>query len=317
MILRALVVLAIVAATALLPYVASGYVVSVAIQLFMFMALAYSWNVIGGYAGYPHFGQVGFFGIGAYVTAILVGTGWHWASAALASALSAAALAVLLGATLLHLRGPFFAIGMFGLSRIFEAVAFSWGDLTGGGTGLFLPPVSDLTLIYFAFAAIALGMLALTWHIDRSRFGLKLLAIREDEVAAEAFGLRTTRLKITAFAISALAPGACGGLYGVYLSYIDPPTAFGVNVDLTTIAMVLLGGMGTLFGPLIGAIVLGILNEVLWANLPEVYLAVTGLCIIVAVMFMPRGIIDLAIRRGWLRRDRLSMRRAAPDRTRP
>ena len=144
-------------------------------------------------------------------------------------------------------------------------------------------------------------MLLLTWKLDNSRLGLKLLAIREDESAAESLGIPTTRLKIGTFVASAIAPAAMGSIYAVYLGFIDPPTAFAPNMELTTIAMVLLGGMGTVLGPLVGALALSVVNEVLWANYPQIYLACVGVIVLLAVLFMPRGIVSLGMKSGWLR----------------
>jgi branched-chain amino acid transport system permease protein len=131
---------------------------------------------------------------------------------------------------------------MFGLARVLEAFALGFDGITQGGTGIYLKPLSDKPL-YYVVAAVAAVMMLLTWRLDNSRLGLKLLAIREDENAAESLGIPTTRLKIGAFVASAVAPAAMGCLYAVYLGFIDPPTAFASNVELTTIAMVLLGGM--------------------------------------------------------------------------
>jgi branched-chain amino acid transport system permease protein len=285
-----------------LPFVGSDYAISFSIQLLIFLVLAYSWNWIGGYAGYSHFGQVGFFGIGAYVGSLLsFHYGMPWYLAALVAAVAGAAVALPLGGAMLRLKGPFFAIGMFGLARVLEAFALGFDSITGGGTGIYLTPVNNLRPIYCALAVIAFVMLLLTWKLDNSRLGLKLLAIREDEGAAESLGIPTTRLKIGTFVASAIAPAAMGSIYAVYLGFIDPPTAFASNIELTTIAMVLLGGMGTVLGPLVGALVLSIVNEVLWANYPQIYLACVGVIVLLAVLFMPRGIVSLGMKSGWLK----------------
>jgi branched-chain amino acid transport system permease protein len=295
-----------------LPLVGSDYAVSFSIQLLIFLVLAYSWNWIGGYAGYTHFGQVGFFGIGAYVGSLLI---FHWDVpwylAAIVAAFAGAATALVLGCAMLRLKGPFFAIGMFGLARVLEAFALAFDSVTGGGTGIYLKPVSDLRPLYFVVAAVAAIMLLLTWKLDNSRLGLKLLAIREDENAAESLGIRTTRLKIGTFVASAVAPAAMGTFYAVYLGFIDPPTAFAPNLELTTIAMVLLGGMGTVLGPLCGALVLSVVNEVLWANYPQIYLACVGVIILLAVLYMPRGLAGLGMKSGWLAIGRPLFRRLA------
>jgi branched-chain amino acid transport system permease protein len=299
-------------ATLALPLVGSDYAVSFSIQLLIFLTLAYSWNLIGGYTGYTHFGQVSFFGIGAYVGSLLV---FHWSVpwylAAFVAGASGAIVAIPLGGAMLRLKGPFFAIGMFGLARVLEALALGFDSITQGGTGIYLKPLSDHRPLYYVVAGVAALMVFLTWRLDNSRLGLKLLAIREDESAAESLGIPTTRLKIGAFVASAVAPAAMGALYAVYLGFIDPPTAFASNIELTTIAMVLLGGMGTVLGPLVGAIGLSVVNEVLWANYPQIYLATVGLIILLAVLFTPRGLVNLGIKVAWLPAGRPLFRRLA------
>jgi branched-chain amino acid transport system permease protein len=224
---------------------------------------------------------------------------------------SGALVAIPLGGAMLRLKGPFFAIGMFGLARVLEAFALGFDSITGGGTGIYLKPLGDLRPLYYVVVAVAAIMVFLTWRLDNSRLGLKLLAIREDENAAESLGLPTTRLKIGTFVASAIAPAAMGSLYAVYLGFIDPPTAFAPNIELTTIAMVLLGGMGTVLGPLVGAAALSIVNEVLWANYPQIYLASVGVIVLLAVLFTPRGLVNIGIKGGWLPAGRPLFRRLA------
>jgi branched-chain amino acid transport system permease protein len=297
------------------PFLVGDYGLSFLVQLFIFMVLGYSWNIIGGYAGYPHFGQTSFFGLGAYVgTLLMLHAGFHWGAAAAAAAAVGLVVAMPLGGVMLRLKGPYFAIGMFALTRVYEAIAYGWDSLTQGGTGLYLPPVLNLTPIYYTLAGIALAMILLTWWIDNSRFGLQLLTIREDEGAAESLGVKTTRLKVMAFSMSAVAPSACGSLFATYLSFIDPMTAFAPVNELTTIAMVLFGGIGTVLGPFVGAVLLSILNELLWARFSELYLGMVGVAIAIVVLFMPRGIVNIAARRGWIPAGRGSFRRFAPSR---
>jgi branched-chain amino acid transport system permease protein len=313
-----LAVAAALAAGAAIPIFGSEYALSFTVQLFVFVALAYSWNLIGGYAGYTHFGQVSFFGVGAYVGALAIQGGVHWLAAAGLAGLSGAAMALPLGGAMLRVKGPFFAIGMYGMARVCESFALGFDKITQGGTGLYLPPVTDLKPLYYTLGLLALGMVLLTWRLDNSRLGLQLLAIREDETAADALGIRTTRLKIATFVVSAIAPAAVGSLYATYLSFIDPTTAFAPMTELTTIAMVLLGGMGTVLGPLVGVVAMSIVNELLWSRFPEVYLAIVGVVILAVVLFMPRGIVTFLSRRSrsWLPLPRGDLRRLA-DRSRP
>lgn len=299
---------------AAVPLFGSDYALSFTIQLLIFTILAYSWNLIGGYAGYSHFGQVCFFGLGGYVGALLIQkAGLPWYFAVPVAALAGITLAVPLGAAMLRLNGPYFAIGMFGLTRVLESFVLGFDGITQGGTGLYLKPLDNLRPVYFALAALALLMIYGTWRLDNSRLGLKLLAIREDEPAAEALGVRTTRLKIGTFVVSAIAPAAVGALNAVYLAFIDPPTAFSPVLELTTIAIVLLGGMGTVLGPLVGAVVLSVVNELLWARFPEYYLAIVGVMILLAVLYMPRGIVNLGVKKAWLPAGRGLFRQLARD----
>jgi branched-chain amino acid transport system permease protein len=222
-------------------------------------------------------------------------------------------LAVPLGMAMLRLKGPYFAIGMFGLARVLESFVLGFDSITQGGTGLYLTPLSDLKPVYFVLVGLALVMMIGTWRLDNSRLGIKLLAIREDEEAADALGIRTTRLKVGTFIVSAIAPSAVGALYALYLGFIDPPTAFSPVTELTTIAIVLLGGMGTVLGPLVGAVVLSIVNELLWARFPESYLAIVGVLVLLAVLFMPRGIVNLAMKKRWLPAGRGMLRQLARE----
>lgn len=285
-------------ATIALPHMVESYALSFMVQMLIFMALAYSWNLIGGYAGYPHFGQVAFFGLGCYVGALCIQAGIHWLVAPLLAAAFSFVCALILGMIMLRLNGVFFGIGMFGIARVCESLAMGFDGITQGGTGLYVDVV-DLTTLYYVVAGIALVMLIITWRLDSSRLGLQLLTIREDETAANALGVRTTQLKVGTFAASALVPGAVGSLYVSYLGFIDPFTAFAMMTELTTIAMVLLGGLGTVFGPLVGVVALSVVNELLWARLPEVYLALVGAIILAIILYMPRGIVAYAQRKSW------------------
>ena len=295
---RIFILVALIAIFATLPLVASTYAISFLVQTLIFMTLAYSWNLIGGYAGYTHFGQVAFFGLGAYVTALAIQADVPWLLAAVLAGCASALFAALLGSVMLRLRGPFFAIGMFGIARVCESLALGFDNITQGGTGLYLDPV-DLNAVYFVLLGIALVMIGGTWRLDNSRIGLQLLTIREDEIAARSLGVSTTRLKILTFIASAFMPGVTGGLFAAYLGFIDPTTAFAPMTELTVIAMVLLGGMGTVLGPLIGAVAFSAVNEVLWARFPEVYLALVGVMVLAAVLFMPRGVVNYAQRHNW------------------
>jgi branched-chain amino acid transport system permease protein len=269
----------------------NGYLLNLLYQTVLFVGLAYGFNIISGYAGYFSFGQIAFFGIGAYTTgALALGTRWDWTICALIGGVLCGVLAVPIGAVMLRLRGPFFAIGMLGLAQTARVLASSSAAL-GGGSGMYLPPGSSLLPVYYWTLAVAGGAFAITWWIDHSAFGLRLQAIREDETIAATLGVATTRAKVTAFTISAIIPGLLGGGYAWFLTYIEPSSAFSARVDLQSIVMTILGGIGTLWGPLVGAVLMTQVSEALWANFPQAYLMIFGGLLVVLLILLPRGIV--------------------------
>lgn len=292
---------------ALAPAVTTPYQMSVLLLCFMYIALASSWNIIGGYTGYFTFGHVAYFAIGAYVSAMAInGAGMHWLAAATLAAVAAAACSAIVGYPSLRVKGPAFVIITFAFSqalRIATHVSDAW---TGGGRGISLPPVQSLTQVYYAFAAAAVIAVAATWWIDRSSFGRRLKAIRDDEFAAEAIGIDTQTDKLKAFILSSVLPGFCGGVYVFYLSYINPEEAFSQRLNVSMIVMVLLGGAGTVFGPVFGAVLVFAASEFLWAKFPVLHQLAFGIAVMALVLFAPDGLL------GWLRKNRASAPRSAP-----
>jgi branched-chain amino acid transport system permease protein len=287
---------------ALLPAIASTYLITFVLTLFMYIALAYSWNFISGYTGYISFGQIALFGIGSYSCAILI-LKWHtnWLLAAAMGSIIAGAFAVPLGLIMLRLKGPYFAVGMMGLFQFLAAVAATWKSMTKGATGIYLPPVSAVAHIYFAFFGLALALFLATWTLERSVFGLRLRTVKEDEEGAESLGINTTFYKVFAFVVSAMGCGFAGGIQVFYVSYVDPVTAFPAVLNIMMIIMCLLGGMGTCWGPVMGAVLLGQVSEFLWAHFPYVYLILYGCLLAFIIMFMPSGIMGYFHKRKILR----------------
>lgn len=284
----------IIAGLALLPLLISGYHVSFLIQVFMWIALAGSWNIISGFTGYVSFGHVAFFGVGTYTAALLITkAGWHWLPAGLAGCGPAMLLALLIGYPCLRLKGPYFAISMLGLNEVVRALVSYFEGFTGGGSGISLPPIVATVPVYYAMGAVALAVVLVTYLIVTSRFGLRLLSIREDELAAEAMGINTARLKLYAFLISAAFPGIVGGFYAWYASHIEPMSVFPLITTITMIIMCLFGGAGTVLGPVIGAVLLSILQELVWARFLYVHQAIFGSLIVAVVLLMPTGILGI------------------------
>ena len=278
----------------LYPLVASGYGIRFMLQLFMWVALAQSWNLISGLTGYVSFGHVAFFGTGAYATAILVTThGWHWAGAAVGGGVAAALLALLIGYPCLRLKGPYFAISMLGLNEVMRVLVSYFEGLTGGGLGLSLPTLYASVAIYYAMGLAALAATGAAHLIITSRFGLRLMTIREDEVAAEAMGIDTARYKLYAFLLSAFVPGVAGGLFARDLGYIEPVAVFPLAFTITMIVMALFGGKGTVWGPVLGAAALFVFQELVWARFLYLHQILFGAIIILVVLFVPRGILGV------------------------
>lgn len=291
---------------AALPVVSSPYVVVFVLVLFMYLALATSWNIISGFAGYISFGHVAFFGIGAYVAALLMThRGVPWPVAALAGGIGATLAAGVIGWISLRLKGPFFAISMLGFSETLRVIATAWASVTGGSYGISLPPERDLAPFYGAMALLAGTGVLLNLAIARSDFGLRLLAIREDEVGAEAAGVNTTRCKLVAFGLSAVLPGIAGGVYARYISYIEPQSVFPVFITAQMLVMTIFGGRGTVLGPVIGVVLLSAVAEMTWVHFPTVHKALYGIIIMAIVLFLPDGIVDVLKAKRLLPRTRL------------
>jgi len=281
-------------ALACYPLVGTGYGVRATLQVFMWITLAGSWNLISGLTGYVSFGHVAFFGAGAYTGAILVASaGWPWPAAAAAGGAAACVLALLIGYPCLRLKGPYFAISMLGLNEVLRALVSYFEGLTGGGNGLSLPTLDATRSIYYVMGALAVVVTLLTYAIITSRFGLRLMTIREDEVAAEAMGIDTFRHKLAAFLLSAVGPGVAGALTARDQGYIEPLSVFPLAITVTMIVMVLFGGKGTVWGPVLGAVALFVIQEIVWARYPYVHPLLYGAIIVAVVLLMPRGILGL------------------------
>jgi branched-chain amino acid transport system permease protein len=228
----------------------------------------------------------------------------EWPIAALAGGLGSAVCAAFMGVLCLRLRNIFFAIATLAFSEAVRVVVLSWDSLTKGGFGISLVPYPSVTPFYFAMGACALATITMTYLIARSDFGLRLIAIREDEDAAEAMGIDTTKAKTIAFMLSAIPGGIAGGIYAPYITFIEPLSVFNVLITTQLIVMAVFGGAGTVIGPVIGVFLLTFMQELFWANFPFVHRVLFGALIVITVRFMPRGIISPLISRGILPRSR-------------
>jgi branched-chain amino acid transport system permease protein len=274
--------------------------------------LATSWNLVGGFTGYVSLGHSAFFGLGAYGTALLITRAqWHWSVALLASAALIAVFAAIVGVAAMRVRGASFVIVSIALVAMMNLLVQGWRSLTRGSMGLRVPiQFRELdraqTHILFFYLFLALLALALFcwWYIDRSRFGMGLKAVREDEDKAESLGVPTAGFKVAAFALSALFVALAGGLYAVWFRSLDPIFMFSILIGSYMVLMSLLGGVRYLFGPLLGALIVAPAGEYFLVNLGEtqIHLTATGLLLGIVVLFMPEGIIPAAAKLIGLRK---------------
>ncbi len=269
------------------------------------VAVAVNWNLTGGFTGYVDFGHAAWFGIGAYTTAMLMSLqtngpqiGWAAPPAIVIGAVVAGALAAAIGRATMRLKGPYFSIAMLGTFVAVREIVRVSGGLTGGGVGLTLPPYLNRPLFYYVELALVAGLVAFTWWLRSTRFGAALVAIREDEVGAETRGIDTTRLKVTVFSFAGFSTGLFGGLWAYQNTFVDPDIAF---VELRTVDAVMgtmLGGLGTVAGPVVGTIALFWLRELLWAHLLDYHLIAQGVLLVGIVLFLPRGLVGILDPRG-------------------
>ncbi len=289
-------------AVVIFPFFANNFVIRFATDILMFAIMASAWNIIGGYTGYASFGNVVFFGIGAYITAVLMEKGgMNFAVAFIGAGLGAALFAILIGLPVLRLRGHYFAIATLGVAEAMKALVQNL-DITEGNSGIYLPVLNmSVKGQYYFFFYMMLGTLVVTllvtYLILNAKFGYSLIAIREDEDAANSVGINTTYAKTMAFALSGLFTGFAGSIYAFQQAFIKPGPAFTVHTTVKMIVMAVFGGMGKLFGPLIGAFSIEIISEVLSNYFLVAHTLFFGVVVILAIVFTPKGIIDLISQR--------------------
>ena len=294
------------------PFLTSNqFLLHLAITVLLWTLLGVSWNLLGGFAGQVSFGHATFFGVGAYATMILylrLGLA-PWYGMALGGA-AAVLVSLPIGLICFRLRGPYFSLSTLAVAEIVRLIALNWDALTNGPVGLLitaLPPVrlggrmldwESKAPFYFIIAALAaLAMLA-TWRLSRARLGAYLLAIREDEDAAESVGIDTVRAKVLTLALSAFFTGLAGGFYGLYFRYVDPDAVFPIALSVEMVFIAVVGGLATVIGPVIGAVFLTTLGELFRERFQVGHLIFYGLFMMLAIRYLPEGIWG-GVRRVW------------------
>jgi branched-chain amino acid transport system permease protein len=294
----------------LLQFVVGGlnYWLHMLLFTFMYVAMASSWNIIGGYAGYTSLGHNVFFAVGGYfVGVLLVYYDISPFITAPIAGLVSMALGLLVGLISLRTRGPAFIISTIALVMLVKITFDNW-DYIGGTNGMTMPPILSISVdlvkfpFYYYMLLIAIAAVYLSYRIRHSKFGLGLRAISQDEIKAEVAGIPTSYYKILAFGISGLFVGMAGGIWGYYLTYLRPNIFLVILVAAQLVLMAVLGGKGTVAGPVVGAILFIAVNEFFVAKLgfTELNIVATGLLLALVLIFFPLGIVGTLKERGKL-----------------
>lgn len=277
------------------------YILSAGVVILNYAVLSTGWNFMGGFTGYISLGHAAYFGLGAYGTGLLIkNLGLPSFVAWILAAALVALVAIPIGIAALRVRGASFVIVSIAFVLIMLLVFQSWRDVTGGSEGLIVPrpfpellrPEHHLVFFYLFTGLLAVSLVA-WWIIDRSKFGTALKSIREDEDKAQSLGVPTTRYKLIAYVLSALFVSLGGGLYALWFGDLDPIFQFSILIGSYMVLMALLGGVRSLFGPLLGAIVVGVALEYFKLEFGDTqfHLIATGILLGIVVLFMPDGII--------------------------
>jgi branched-chain amino acid transport system permease protein len=283
---------------AALPLVGNNYALRLATTVCMYAVMAQSWNFIGGLAGYPSFATAAFFGLGAYASAILQNHGAAMVPAWGCAGLVALLFAAFLGGAILHLRGHYFAIASLIIAEMLREIVNMLPDFTGGGKGMNLPLLKlsvtgQAQFFFYAMLTLAVLTVATAIVIHSSKLGFGLRCIQQNESAADILGINTYGYKTAGFSLSAVFVGMAGAIYASWVNYIDPPDVFDILISVKPMVMVLLGGLGTIFGPAIGAAILLLFEEAVWRSFLTIHAAALGVIIVVLVLFLPNGLFAL------------------------
>jgi branched-chain amino acid transport system permease protein len=299
-------------ALALVPlWVQSPYALHIFILLFIAIALGESWNVIGGFAGQYSVGHAAWYGLGAYGAFILLQrkaiAPWFGVWAAIAAAVI---MALAVGWITFRLRGPYFVLASIAVAEIIRLAALNWKELTNGAEGILAADVPPLRLggtvmtdwnsktpYFYMGLVMALFCIAVNFLVKRSKLGYYLQAIREDQDAAHSLGIPLTLSKNTALAISAACTALAGSFAAFYVGFIEPQGVFGIEVSIQMVLTCIIGGIGTVAGPVIGAVVVVLLSEALRASLSSAHLLVYGVLVIIVILTMPDGFVGFIAQR--------------------
>jgi branched-chain amino acid transport system permease protein len=274
------------------------FFLSLLFSAYMYVALTESWNLMGGYTGYISLGHIAFFSTGAYTTAVFMSRfGASPFATAILGGFFAALLAAMVGYPVLRLKGAYFTISSLLLAVVMQLIFMNW-EFVGSSTGLWykLLPVSieaNRVIFYEVMLVLATAITLLVRWVEKSKFGAGLIAIREDEDVAKTMGINSPLMKMKAFILGAFFAGIVGGIYGYYMSYVHPEVTFNINTSLLILLMSFFGGCRTWVGPLFGAIVLSLVNQLIVTFIgAEISRILYGMLLVIVIIFMPDGVIN-------------------------
>jgi len=316
-------------------FVNSPYALHMMILLFLSVIMGESWNILGGYAGQYSVGHAAYFGVGAYTTMILMTAKgippWFGAWAGVVMVIG---VALIIGSICFRLRGPYFVLASIAVAEIMRLSAFNLKDLTNGAEGILAVSVPPLTIggtvitdflskvpFYYFGLGLALLTIAVTWAVEHSKLGYFFQAIREDQDAAHSLGISLTLYKNIALVISAIFTSLAGSYYAIYVGFVDPNTVLPLDLSVQIVLISIIGGIGTLFGPVVGALVLVPLSEALRSNLitkalfsiglvsesskigaflqenlSHAHVLIYGVLVVIVILFMPEGVLGFVSR---------------------
>lgn len=290
----------------IIPAVANIHIYSIVITILIWIMLGQAWNLLGGFTGQVSFGHAMFLGVGAYTSMLLVNSlQLDMALTLLLSGLLAGLFSLVVGFFLFRLKGPYFALGTLAFAEIVHIVARNLKGVTNGGEGILLVKrptffgIQIFTKMEYFFVALLLTTLVclFCYFLMRSKTGYTFIAIREDQESAEAMGMNSSLVKSKALFISAFLAGLAGGFYGLYNKFIDPDMTFTVPLSAEMIFVTVIGGIGTILGPILGSTLLIALQEYLKTvhflqAFPSLYLIVYGLLIMLVIVYLPGGMVQ-------------------------
>ena len=285
------------------PSFLTAYWIRFLTNVFMFGVMAEGFNILTGFCGIPSFGNVVFFGLGAYTTCLfMVQLHQPFIVGVIAGAILSTLFAVLLGFPILRLKGHYFAIGTLGLSEATRELVTNLDKITKGSEGISLPIIAGnvnviYAVFYFTMFGIMISVVLFTYWMSKNRLGYAFQAIRSYEEAALVTGINTAWYKTVAWSVCAFFTGLVGGVYAYWTSFINPEGVFNIGITVKMLIMTILGGSGTILGPIMGAFIFEFLSEFAWSSFMNVHAAFLGLLFILIVIFMPNGFMQLITER--------------------